>query len=234
MVKFFCLEPTETFKLLQGNIRYHSLSNVKEFQLGLSDATGSILENIYKMWGKPPVTATYAISTLDDFVETLDLDELNLIKIDTDGFELEILKGATMTLERFNPWLMIEFSYALNTRGHEVGHLVERLVELGYTNALLLDGNNLVLRKSDTVYESWSSSLKITPHAYPPSRLNEISDKTSPDLLDGRINQVTVDHFSEIYFKKKAILEIWSSHFCLVGVQKWKLMTPLYLPRFMV
>jgi FkbM family methyltransferase len=203
----FSLEPTETFELLQQNVKYHSLSNVKEYQLGLSDTTGSISENIYKMWGKPPVAATFSISTLDDFVETLNLEELNLIKIDTDGFELEILQGAAMTLERFNPWLMIEFSYALNTRGHEVGHLLERLVELGYRNALLLDGNNLVLKKSDRVLENWSNSLNITPHAYSHSRLNEISDKTSPELLDGRISQVTVDQFFSDLFQEESNLD---------------------------
>ena len=202
----FSLEPTETFELLQQNVKFHSLSNVKEFQMGLSDTTGSIAESIFKMRGKPPVAATFSLSTLDDFVETLDLDELNLIKIDTDGFELEILKGATITLERFNPWLMIEFSYALNTRGHEVGHLLERLVELGYSNALLLDGNNLVLKKSDKVLENWSNSLNIIPHAYSPSKLNETSDKTSPELLDGRINQVTVDQFFSDLFREESNL----------------------------
>jgi len=203
----FSLEPTETIELLKKNLNHHSLSNVKAFQLGLSDTTGSISENIYKMWGKPPIAATYSISTLDDFVETLDLSELNLLKIDTDGFELEILKGAAMTLERFNPWLMIEFSYALNTRGHEVGHLLERLVELGYKNALLLDGNNLVLKKSDKILESWSHSLNIAPHAYSSSRLNEISGEITPELIDGRIRHLTADQFFKDFFHETFSLD---------------------------
>jgi len=203
----FSLEPTETFELLQQNVTYHALSNVKSFQLGLSDTTGSISESIYKMWGKPPIVETFSISTLDDFVETLDLDELNLIKIDTDGFELEILKGAAMTIERFNPWLMIEFSYALNTRGHEVGHLLERLVELGYKNALLLDGNNLVLRKSEKILENWSNSLNITPHAYSPSTLNEISGEISPEFTNGRITHITADQFFKDLFHANVSLD---------------------------
>jgi FkbM family methyltransferase len=196
----FSLEPTETFDLLQQNLRYHSLTNVKEFKLGLSDATGSFSENIYKMWGKPPVAATYSISTLDDFVEKLNLDELNLIKIDTDGFELEILKGAAMTLERFNPWLMIEFSYALNTRGHEVGHLLEKLIELGYKKALLLDGNNLVLKKSTEIFESWSNTISITPHAYSVSSLMDVSGKTVSQNFGGRLRHIRVDEFFKDLF----------------------------------
>lgn len=196
----FSLEPTETFDLLQQNLRYHSLTNVKVSKLGLSETTGSFSENIYKMWGKPPVVATYSISTLDEFVEKLNLDELNLIKIDTDGFELEILKGAAMTLERFNPWLMIEFSYALNTRGHEVGHLLEKLVELGYKNALLLDGNNLVLKKSTEIFESWSNTISITPHAYSVSSLMDVSGKTVPQDFDARIRHVRVDEFFKDLF----------------------------------
>jgi len=202
----FCLEPTETADLLSRNLEHHALTNVKEFRLGLYEVTGEIHENMYRMWGKPPEGKTYSLSTLDDLVERLDLQELDLIKIDTDGFELEILKGAAVTLERFNPWLMIEFSYALNTRGHEVGNLLEKLVDLGYKDALLLDGNNLVLKRSNQILDSWSNAIKITPHAYSQSSLTEVSAKASPELLNDRINQVKVDQLFKDLFHESVNL----------------------------
>lgn len=200
--RVFSLEPTETFDLLQQNLARHNLTNVKGFQLGLSDQTGSFPEKVYRIWGKPSESATYSLSTLDDFVQGLDLESLDLIKIDTDGFELDILKGAALTLERYNPWLMIEFSYALNTRGHEVGHLLERLVELGYKEALLLDGNNLVLRKSNEILDNWSTNIKITPHSYPTSSLMEVSGEKLREELDRKIKHVGVDEFFSTLFQK--------------------------------
>lgn len=202
----YSIEATDTINLLQQNLKHYGLDNVKTYKLGLFDKTGLFPESIYKMWGKPPITSTYSFSTLDDFVATLELNRLDLIKIDTDGFEIEILKGAAKTLEHFNPWLMIEFSYALNTRGHEVGHLIEKLIELGYKRALLLDGNNLILKKGSQILEDWSNSLQITPHEYSLSKLFDVSEKPFPDTLNGLIRIFDADKFfKEVFFENCSV-----------------------------
>ena len=49
------------------------------------------------------------VKKLDDFVDTLDIDKINMIKIDAEGAELEILKGGEQTIKKHRPKLLIEF-----------------------------------------------------------------------------------------------------------------------------
>lgn len=47
--------------------------------------------------------------TLDSFVKEEKLKTVDLIKIDVDGFELDILRGASETIDRFRPIIVFEF-----------------------------------------------------------------------------------------------------------------------------
>jgi FkbM family methyltransferase len=50
--------------------------------------------------------------TLDDIVAERDLDRIDLIKIDVEGFEREVLLGGRATLMRYRPKLIIEWHNA--------------------------------------------------------------------------------------------------------------------------
>lgn len=193
--KVYALEPTNTFDLLNSNINFHGLTNIDTFQVGLGSQAGFVEEKIFKIWGKPAERSRFAMNTLDEFIFEKGIQQLDFIKVDTDGFELDILEGAQLTLEKFNPYLMIEFSYALNTRGHEVGHLLERLIELGYKNALLLDGNNLVMRKDVSPLNAWSTSLNITPHEYSDLSFFQVQHHEESSVLSNDICVVTAMEF---------------------------------------
>ena len=45
--------------------------------------------------------------TVDSLVKEKQLESINLIKIDTEGFELSVLEGATETLKGYNPELLV-------------------------------------------------------------------------------------------------------------------------------
>ncbi len=49
-----------------------------------------------------------AVTTLDAVAQLLDLDRLDFIKADIEGWELQMLRGGAQTLRRFRPVLMIE------------------------------------------------------------------------------------------------------------------------------
>ncbi len=50
-----------------------------------------------------------AVRSVDEMVTELDLRSVDLIKIDVEGYEQQVLAGATMTVERFAPVILCEF-----------------------------------------------------------------------------------------------------------------------------
>ena len=60
--------------------------------------------------------------------------DVGLIKIDTDGYEYNVVIGSRKTIERFKPILIVEFSkYNLKKYGYNVKDLVRLLSKMGYS-----------------------------------------------------------------------------------------------------
>lgn len=176
----YSFEPTDTYELLKKNLEHNNVTNCEVNRLAIGNENISKESPIFKMWGKPPINSSFQFKIFDKFIEENEISQVDLIKIDTDGYEIDILDGMVKTLEKFNPWLLIEFSYALNTRGYEVSELLNRLVHLGYRDALILDDNNLVTKKdSINLYSDWSNSITLVPHNY-----NLIFDESEVRELD--------------------------------------------------
>ncbi len=73
------------------------------------------------------------IIKLDDFVEEKRLDRIDLIKIDVEGFELKVLKGAEQSLRKFSPVLFIELiDINLILQGDDAKSVIRFLEQLGY------------------------------------------------------------------------------------------------------
>jgi len=70
---------------------------------------------------------------LDDVIAGLQLPPVGLVEVDTDGSELDVLGGASSTLRRDRPVLILEvFGDGLRRRGVEPGALVEVLDTYDY------------------------------------------------------------------------------------------------------
>jgi FkbM family methyltransferase len=73
-------------------------------------------------------------STLDGLIDELGLTHVDLIKLDVDGNELPVLKGATATLARHHPIIVFELApYLLEERGEAPTALTRLFVDHGYT-----------------------------------------------------------------------------------------------------
>jgi FkbM family methyltransferase len=75
-------------------------------------------------------TVEVPVLTLDGFAEERGLDRLDLLKVDVEGFELDVLRGARRCLNRFRPVLFTEVnSFALlAVRNVNPRRFVERLL----------------------------------------------------------------------------------------------------------
>ncbi|MEJ2869950.1 FkbM family methyltransferase [Actinomycetospora sp. OC33-EN08] len=74
------------------------------------------------------------VGTLDDLVAELELERLDLVKVDIEGAEASLLAGAHKTLESFRPVVMLELEDRhLGRFGATVAEVVDDLVARDYT-----------------------------------------------------------------------------------------------------
>lgn len=139
----YSFEPTDTYdKLLLPNLERNNIRNVKTFKLALGDKIGTFEDKIYKIWGQEPVQAKYDFTTLDEF-STIP----NYIKIDVDGFELEVLRGGKKLLLNNNVVVCVEVNHALHTRGHKESDIMDFMSEIGYRHVDTFDDENFVFKR---------------------------------------------------------------------------------------
>jgi FkbM family methyltransferase len=80
-----------------------------------------------------PQRSTATSTTVDALMEELHLPRVDLIKLDVDGHELPVLRGATAALTRHHPTVVLELCpYLLEERGEALAELTRLFFDLGY------------------------------------------------------------------------------------------------------
>jgi FkbM family methyltransferase len=91
--------------------------------LGTATLGKNILQN-------PPIEESVKVSTLDTLIKKLAITRVDFIKIDTEGFEREVLAGAQETLRVLKPkYIQFEFNLLHLRRGYTVLSLAQLLPE---------------------------------------------------------------------------------------------------------
>lgn len=138
-------------------------------RLGVSDKPGSVKgARIYNAWTLLPegnyergLACEYAnatpfdfdLTTVDDYVAANKL-KVDFIKIDVDGYELRVLKGAINTLTRFRPPILFELSYLPSLIGDNCEEMCKYIFQIGYV-VVTMDGK--------TVVRDWMSLIERFP-----------------------------------------------------------------------
>lgn len=60
-------------------------------------------------------------------------ERLDFLKVDVDGWDLEVLRGARDTINRHRPVIVVEVNESLERRGHTVREVVDWVNEMRYT-----------------------------------------------------------------------------------------------------
>lgn len=128
--RIIAFEPmTENFDLLQANVALGNLQDrVRTFRMALSDVEGeeelqiddmnsgtAVLNSVSggaasdgrQSFELPPLTERVKIARLDDLIEREQLPPPRMMKIDTEGAEVKVLRGAKNTLTTHRPRLAI-------------------------------------------------------------------------------------------------------------------------------
>lgn len=84
------------------------------------------------------------LAPLDSVVQGLRIKSLGLMKIDVEGHELEVIRGAADTISRFKPWILVE----IEARHHQnsISEVFDELQDKGFLG-YYLDPMALDLRK---------------------------------------------------------------------------------------
>jgi FkbM family methyltransferase len=132
----------QTYRRCMRNIAMNTFPNVKLLDIGLGDEEGEVFlakANARNSGGDRIVSAEggegtpVRVSTLDQFVRQHGLRRIDLIKIDVEGFEMKVLRGAEATVMKDRPRLFVELDERnLRLQGNSGRELVEWLEQFGY------------------------------------------------------------------------------------------------------
>jgi len=120
--KSCCMCLNKTIDANNWSERFH-VSNIGladkpgKLKLHLS-GTGSTFDNEFNDNCELPLE-TVTVDTLDSFVKKNDIDYIDFIKIDVEGFEFSVLKGANQTITKYKPALFIEIADNIKGRNYK-------------------------------------------------------------------------------------------------------------------
>lgn len=115
----YAIEPgKKIFSVLENNVKNNRINNIKTINCAISETTcklhfiensayGHIKLNNGIVYADDGLTDAFS---LDDLVNNLNIERLDFIKIDVEGFEHQVLKGGKETLRRFNPLIYLELN----------------------------------------------------------------------------------------------------------------------------
>lgn len=132
------------YKICLDNINLNSFTNIEVANIGLGNENGSFNLVVDTETNRGGNRISYNIETqktsskiyvvrLDEWIKNNKITKVDLIKIDVEGFELNVLKGAKEVLVLYKPVLFIELDdNNLRAVGNSANELVLYLEALNY------------------------------------------------------------------------------------------------------
>lgn len=98
----------------------------------------------------------HAIEIQKETIDSFSFENVDLIKIDVEGHELNVIKGAHQTIDRCKPLILAELEN--RHRNDAVGSFGNYLSELGYAGFFLVDDQLQSISKFDSIYNQYIDS----------------------------------------------------------------------------
>ncbi len=138
--QWYSFEPIpEVADTLKTNLSLNGIQNVSVYQMAASDSSGEAILKLPPMnaWGLATLGQNVLRFTpvgeikipcidLDRFVAEHHIAKVDFIKMDTEGWELYILKGAVNLIRRDHPVILMEYN---TTNGEQCGVRLEQINE---------------------------------------------------------------------------------------------------------
>ena len=182
--KVFAIEPSPLiFKMLQHNVGLQEHSNFELFNFACGNENGEVnfctsnssnlsrIENLEISHNDNTINVSKVeIKTIDSFLKNKDLNRLDFVRFDTEGFEFKIYQGMQETIKKYKPMLCFELHKAFLGLGKT----------LEFLKILQNDGYEI------KYYVSGLNSAKFNDMKYVKKiSVNELVDKIKNDMVPG-------------------------------------------------
>lgn len=130
-----------TFEKLKTNISLNKNIVVKAYNIGLGEEKGTL----YMMQHSPSNSGGFrmtedrqnsievVITTVDEFIFEQGIPAVDFIKIDVEGFEVQVLNGALQSIKRFRPVIIFEYSLEnIRAQGGDIKGILKELQNMNY------------------------------------------------------------------------------------------------------
>ncbi len=151
--KVYAIEPVEkNYYVLNKNIALNRRGNVETFQVAIGEKTknqemllsrnsnhGTMMDmdkasQYYKTRmekiGADKITVPTV--TLDKFVKDNNIEKVDFIRMDVEGFELQVFKGMQKTLKDMSPTVLVEAHYVHYADPKVIDDMIRDMLDLGY------------------------------------------------------------------------------------------------------
>jgi len=166
-------EPTShMFEKLSHNVVLNGFRNIELVNQALSDKPGKLpiymprgrfrdgsyqygLSSLYRTSTVADYVEMINVTTLDEYVKRTQLTRINVIKIDIEGSELFMLRGAAQTLKTFKPILVVEVGRkTCLAAGYDCKEILEFIASFGYRIEYIMPGGKTQPLESRTLADN--------------------------------------------------------------------------------
>lgn len=140
------------FACLAVNCRELSQAYLYNVALGAAAGSANIIMPADANFGTVSIKPTSPGDTRVTALDNLQLSSCAFIKIDVEGYEPEVIKGAIETIKRYKPIMYIELNdAALKTYGCNKESVLELLNPLGYSHEFIDPSHSLEMPQVDVI-----------------------------------------------------------------------------------
>ena len=178
------IEPSPLiFEILKNNVKLQINSNIKIFSFACGNENREVnfctsnssnlsrIENLEISHNDKTINVSkIEMKTIDSFLKNKELDRLDFVRFDTEGFEFKIYQGMQETIKKYKPMLCFEF--------HKTFLGLEKTLE--FLKILQNDGYEI------KYYVSGLNSARFHDMKYVKKiSINELTDKIKNDMVPG-------------------------------------------------
>lgn len=153
-VTIYAFEPNpEVFECLVHNLQKFDNIHLCNVAVGAKEGKVNVItpnDNIGM--GYVEEGSEIQLVTIDHFYSDYSINKCDFIKIDVEGYELEVLMGAEKTIDKYSPTLVIEINNAtLERKGITRKDIFDFLDKKGYTYTNIYPWENMMGQQLDII-----------------------------------------------------------------------------------